>query len=219
MCMVKAIIFDLDGTIIEFKLDVQASKREVVETIMGLLPNVKGLDVSQPYHLMLESVRNQVDMDTYKLIRSKVFKILDRFEERAVQETSLKDGVWEALMELKGLGKRLTLLTNSGRNATLKALKKFNIVNFFEIVLSRDDVPFLKPSTSGFQKMLSLLKLDAGECLSVGDGLIDVIPSKALGIRFVAVKGGYNPIERIMEYSPDYVISSLSELPSLVRRI
>lgn len=217
--MIKAIIFDLDGTLIEFKLDIYSSKNEVIRMIREELPNIVGLDVSQPYHLMLEKVRSLVDDKTFENIKLKVFRILDRFEERAVQETALKEGAKDALIELKRLGKRVTLLTNSGKAATFTALKKFGIMEFFEIVLSREDVQFLKPSTFGFKKMLALLKLDASECLSVGDGLIDLIPSKALGIRFVAVAGGYNPIERMLEYSPDYVINSLSELSRLVSEL
>jgi len=219
MGMVKAIIFDLDGTLIEFKLDVYSSKNEVIHLIKRELPNIVGLDVSQPYHLMLEKVRGFVDEETFESIKLKVFKVLDKFEEKAVQETSLKEGARDALIELKRLGKRITLLTNSGKTATFNALKKFGIIDLFEIVLSREDVEFLKPSTSGFKKMLTLLNLGASECLSVGDGLIDLIPSKALGIKFVAVAGGYNPIEKMLEHRPDYVVSSLSELPMLVCKL
>jgi len=217
--MIKAIIFDLDGTLIEFKLDVYSSKNEVIHLIKRELPNIVGLDVSQPYHLMLRKVRGFVDEKTFESIKLKVFKVLDKFEEKAVQETSLKEGARDALIELNRLGIRITLLTNSGKTATINALKKFGIIDLFEIVLSREDVEFLKPSTSGFKKMLTLLNLDASECLSVGDGLIDLIPSKALGIKFVAVTGGYNPIEKMLEHRPDYVVNSLSELPMLVSEL
>ena len=217
--MIKAIIFDLDGTLIEFKLDVYSSKNEVIHLIKRQLPNIVGLDVSQPYHLMLEKVRCFVDEKTFESIKLKVFEVLDKFEEKAVQETSLKEGALYALIELKRIGKRITLLTNSGKTATFNALKKFGIIDLFEIVLSREDVEFLKPSTSGFKKMLTLLNLDASECLSVGDGLIDLIPSKALGIKFVAVSGGYNPIEKLLEHRPDYVVNSLSELPRVVSKL
>jgi len=217
--MIKAIIFDLDGTLIEFKLDVYSSKNEVIHLIKRELPNIVGLDVSQPYHLMLGKVRGFVDEKTFESIKLKVFKVLDKFEEKAVQETSLKEGARDALIELNRLGIRITLLTNSGKTATINALKKFGIIDLFEIVLSREDVEFLKPSTSGFKKMLTLLNLDASECLSAGDGLIDLIPSKALGIKFVAVAGGYNPIEKMLEHRPDYVVNSLSELPMLVSEL
>lgn len=217
--MIKAIIFDLDGTLIEFKLNVQSSKNEVINAIRGLAPNINGLYANQSYHYMLEKVRSEVDEKKFEHIKFEVFKILEKFEEQAIQETYLKDGVRETLMELKGLGKKITLLTNSGRNNTFKALTKFDIIDFFDFILSREDVQFLKPSTFGFQKMLALLDLDASECLSVGDGLIDIIPSKVLGIKFVAVAGGYNPIEKMLEYKPDYIISSLSELPALIKRL
>ncbi len=215
--MIRAIIFDLDGTLIEFKLDVQSSKSEVINVIREIVPNVNGLNANQSYYHMLERVRCIVDEKRFEHVKLEVYKILEKFEDKAVQETSLKNGVREALMELKDLGKKIALLTNSGRNATLKALKKFNIINFFDVILSRDDVQFLKPSTLGFQKILALLNLDVSECISVGDGLIDIIPSKALGIKFVAVLGGYNPIERILEHKPDFIISSLLELPPIIK--
>ncbi|MEM1986064.1 MAG: HAD family phosphatase [Nitrososphaeria archaeon] len=217
--MIRAVIFDLDGTLIEFKLDVQSSKSEVIHFIKEIAPNVNGLNVNQSYYHMLERVRCMIDEKTFESVKFEVYKILEKFEDKAVLETSLKYGVREALMELKDLGKKIALLTNSGRTATFRALTKFDIINFFDLILSRDDVEFLKPSTFGFQKVLSLLDLSAEECISVGDGLIDIIPSKSLGIKFVAVTGGYNPIEKILEYKPDYVIGSLLELPSLIKKL
>ncbi|MCX8189004.1 MAG: HAD family hydrolase [Nitrososphaeria archaeon] len=217
--MIRAVIFDLDGTLIEFKLDVKSSKEKVIHFIKEMVPDINGLDSNLTYYHILESVREMVDKKKFEFIKLEVYKILERFEDKAVQETSLKTGVMEALTELKVLGKNIALLTNSGRNATFKALKKFNILNFFDIILTRDDVEFMKPSTFGFQKTLSLLNLSADECVSVGDGLIDIIPSKALGIKFVAVSGGYNPIEKILEYKPDYIITSLLELPPLIKRL
>lgn len=217
--MIRAIIFDLDGTLIEFKLDVQSSKNKVIQLVREMVPNIDGLDTSQSYYHMLERVRCMVDEKTFERVKLEVYSILERFEEKAVQETSLKHGVREVLTELRGLGKKIALLTNSGRKTTFYALIKFDIINFFDIILSRDDVEFLKPSTLGFQRTLSLLNLSASECISVGDGLIDIIPSKALGIKFVAVVGGYNPIEKMLEYKPDYIISSLSELPVLINEM
>ncbi|MEM3403364.1 MAG: HAD family hydrolase [Nitrososphaeria archaeon] len=214
--MIKAVFFDLDGTLIEFKLDVQSAKEEVVKVIQSTIPKAHGIDYRQSYMTMLDEVRRISDDETYLKVRSAIFRVLDKFEEKAAKESILRKGALEALSALKEQGKIVALLTNSGKKAVDEILEKFNIRKYFDIVLTRDEVKFMKPSPEGIYHLLSLFKVKADECLTVGDGVIDIIPSKAAGIKTVVVVGGYTPIEKLVQEKPDYIIHSLGELLPLI---
>jgi len=214
--MIKAVFFDLDGTLIEFKLDVRSAKEEVVRVIRSIIPEAREFDYGQSYFTMLDEVRKISDEETYLKARSAVFKVLDRFEEKAAKEATLRKGALETLSTLRRHGKMVALLTNSGKKAVDNILEKFDIRKYFDIVLTRDDLKFMKPSPEGIYNLLSFFKVKADECLTVGDGVIDIIPSRIAKIKTVVVVGGYTPIERLIQENPDYIIHSLEELLPLI---
>ncbi|MGQ9780648.1 MAG: HAD family hydrolase [Nitrososphaeria archaeon] len=217
--MIKAVFFDLDGTLVEFKLDVGRSKAEVLKLIISMVPNIEGLDGTKSYYHMLDEVSNSVDFQTYEKIRASLYAILDKYEEAAAKRTRLREGALNTLMYLKTSGRKIALLTNSGRSAVDYVLQRFNIGKYFDKVLTRDELKFMKPSPEGIYHLLNFFDLNPEECVIVGDGVIDIIPSRIAGLKSIIVSGGYGTIEKVVQEKPDYLISSLSDLASLIESL
>ena len=214
--MIRCIFFDLDGTLIEFNLDVQGSRYEIFKAINSLVPSLEGLNEKYSTFSMLEKVRVSVDESKYKEVRSLVYSICDAFEERATEQTKLRDDAINVLDFLRDSNRRIALFTNSGRKAVNKILNRFDLRKYFDLVVTRDDVELMKPSPKGIYLLLKALDSDPLECVMVGDGVIDIIPAKDAGVRVIVVSGGFNPISRLLEEKPDYVISTLKDLPKLI---
>jgi phosphoglycolate phosphatase len=217
--MIKAIFFDLDGTLVEFKLDIHGSKIEVLKVIKSILPDLGGLDGSVSYHMMLDKVRESAEKVVYKKVRERVYSVLNSFEEEAARKTELRPNAIDVLSELRNSGKKLAILTNSGRRAANFVLNRFQITDFFDIILTRDDVEFMKPSPVGIRYLLDSFKLKPWECVTVGDGIIDITPSKIVGVKTIVVLGGFTPIEKLRNEGPDRIVSSLTDIIPLIGQL
>ena len=217
--MIKAVFFDLDGTLVEFKLDVYGSKIEVLKVIRSMVPNLEGLDETRSYFTMLDKVRTSTNKATYEKIREHIYEVLNTFEEKAARETELRPRAIEVLHELRNSGKKLALLTNSGKKAVNFVLSKFQMDNYFDIVLTRDDVEFMKPSPIGVHFLLDYFKLKPHECITVGDGIIDIVPSKIAGIKTIVIAGGFTPVERLKQEKPDYILYNLTDIVPIIDQL
>jgi pyrophosphatase PpaX len=217
--MIRAVFFDLDGTLVEFKLDVYGSKVEVVKVIKSIVPNLEGLDDTRSYFMMLDKVRVSTNKVVYESVRERVYSVLDNWEERAACETELRPKAMEVLQELRNSGKKIALLTNSGKKAVKYVLSKFHMDDYFDIILTRDEVEFMKPSPVGVRLLLNYFKFKPHECMTVGDGVIDILPSKVVGVKTIVIAGGFTPVEKLKQEKPDYIVYNLIDIVPIIDQL
>lgn len=214
--MKKAFLFDIDGTLVDFRFDVAGTRKEMIREIERLGFDVSGLTLTTPTHDIIESVREQVSSGTVRadfgIVRRRLYDILDGFEERTSLLVSPLPGVVETLEYLKAAGARLAVLTNSGRKSASSVLGRTGLSRFFEFVLTRDDVEEMKPSGAGIQVALSLFSLQPGEVCYVGDSVYDIAAAREAGVACVSVATGSHREERLLEAGAQLVIRSLPEL-------
>lgn len=218
--MTAATVFDLDGTLVTFRFDVQAARKALMAELSRSGLSTYGLDMSTPIQQMIDSASRQTSSGGpaagFAEIRSRIYAILDGLEAEGSAAASLLPGALEALERLRAGGVRLAIMTNSGRVAAMKALTSVGIVQFFEFVLTRDDVDAMKPRPDGLAKAVAALGLPPESVCYVGDGVYDVMAAKQAGTKVVCVAtGNYSP-DRLSEAGADEVIESLSELPRIL---
>ena len=136
--MIKAVIFDLDGTLTEFNLDVKACRTEVILTLSerGLPKGMFSLNESAFDMLLkvakhLESKDFQQDLEK---IREIVFSIVEKHELVGAKTTKMFPEVRETLTNLKEMNLKIGLCTISGEVASDYILYQFNIRQFFNAV-------------------------------------------------------------------------------------
>jgi len=156
---IKAVIFDLDGTITQPYFDFDAIREEI-----GLTRD------SGP---LLESMEKMTPEQ-----RRKAEKILNYHEEKAIIESKLNNGAKETLSRLHAAGIRIGILTRNRRNNVHAIARKHNLK--FDAIIGREDGP-VKPDAFGVLKLCRQFGVEPRQTLVVGDYLFDLLCAKAAG--------------------------------------
>ena len=156
---IKAVIFDLDGTITQPYFDFDAIREEI-----GLARD------SGP---LLESMEK---MNLH--LRRKAEKILFIHEQKAVKESKLNAGAEQTLSALREAGIYIGILTRNKRDNAYAIAQKHNLK--FDAVIGREDGP-VKPNSFGVLELCRQFGIKPQETLLVGDYLFDLLCAKAAG--------------------------------------
>ena len=124
----------------------------------------------------------------------------------------------EALRELKSMGVPMALVTNKGRELSVKALRKINAEPFFTAIVGGDTCPRRKPDPMPLQRACELLGVETSSVCMVGDSLNDVLAARGAGIPVWCVPHGYREGLSADNLVADVVVERY-ELPALVRAL
>jgi len=216
--MIKAIIFDLDNTLIDF----MRMKRLSCEAAMDAMISA-GLKINKEKGLkIIFQLYSQYGFEYQKIFEVFLKKVLGRIDygimaSGIVAYRRVKEGllypypnVVPTLNELKKKYK-LAILSDAPKFQAWIRLAAMKIQDIFDLIVTVDDTKVEKPDKKPFLFALKKLKLKPEECLMIGDSLKkDVEPAKKLGFRTVYAKYGGNETKSTVK--PDYVINNIKEL-------
>jgi HAD superfamily hydrolase (TIGR01509 family) len=213
--MAAAVIFDLDGTLVTFNLDIREWRKVLLDLMKSRGFETEGLDVATPTQHILDHAEEQAsgDRQGFEDLRRDAYLILDSMELEGVVSASVFPGTVAVLRTLKSKGVRLCVLTNSGRAAADRSLTRWGLLGFFEFVLTRNETETMKPRPEGLTKAVALLGVPPEQLWYVGDSTLDIVAAKRAKLRVVSVATGNYTAERLRSEGADVVISSLDELP------
>ena len=209
----KAILFDLDGTLVD-------SVADIAEALNDLL-----LEQARPVHSLAE-VRRMVGEGVHRLVE-KAFgfapghdpagtaKLADRFlalyAPRATRLTEICAGAVELLDLLKEAGLPMAVCTNKPDAAAIALLGDLGLLPYFrEVIGGASGLP-RKPDPASLLEAARRLGAEPGECLMVGDSHPDVEAARAAKISVVVVDSGYGEIDA-GRLGADRVLAGLGEL-------
>lgn len=141
---------------------------------------------------------------------------LDLYQNNASNRSRLYPSVHTGLQWLQDEGIRLGCVTNKDSRFTLPILDKFEIADFFEIVISGDRLPVKKPDPAPLFYGAGFFNCRPENALMIGDSLSDVKASRSAGFHIICMSYGYNHGEDIRLAEPDAVIDSFAELPDII---
>ena len=221
--MLKGVIFDLDGVLLKFNLDSRKIKEEIIKFFVqngleeGLLSPKDSFSFIKDFVRGYFSKNGKDEVWIDDLLR-KGEEIAIRYEIEAARITDLLPHVREVLKSLKDKGLKLAVFTYNNSQAAKVALNRTRIIDFFDVVLARDNVPKPKPNPEHLRMVLQELNIEPHEAIVVGDTEMDIKPCKALGVKVVSVTTGIRTEEELMKFDPDFIISELDQLLSLIDR-
>jgi len=224
---VEAVIFDLDGTLANFNLDFKALRAEVRSYLMRTGVPASVLNVNESIFDMLAKAeiffkngdKSTKSPQMFEEVRTQTLAIAEKYEMEAAFTTGLQPGAMETLKQLKGMALKLGLCTTSSEKAARYILQRFRIEDFFEILLSRNNVKYVKPHTEQFEMALEALKARAQATVIVGDSVVDMQSARELKSIAVGIPTGMSTMEQLRNHSANYIITSLTDLPVLIKEI
>lgn len=218
MCKIKAVIFDLDGTICNTLAD------------LGECTNRALADFNLPPHPIEDYrmiVGNGVDTQMRRAIGEGKYtkelgdKVKERFKQYYAQDylkhTRPYEGMEETLDCLHEMGLMTAVFSNKPDEFAGKLCRELFGERFSMVVGNRPNVP-VKPDPSGLQPILKELNLKAGECIYCGDSCVDMDTGKNAGMKTVGAAWGFRGRKELEEHGADAVIEQPNELPVLIKR-
>ncbi|WP_127530112.1 HAD family hydrolase [Paenibacillus kobensis] len=205
---IRGIIFDMDNTLVQSRIDFAAMKRDVYAYLLHHGYAERGLNLQQWTTSMLVEQAKREGMNEAQY--DEAMLIARRHEIVGMQGAELEPGAVQLLDELAD-SYVLTIVTNNAEEAALEALKRNGIADRFIEIIGRESMREMKPSPSGFQEIVRRTGMAADNWLSVGDSWIDGKGSIDAGIPFI----GYQVNEHDLQQrgvQPLMVIDQLSAL-------
>ena len=221
---IEAVIFDLDGTLAHFNLDFKALRSEVRTYLISIHVPVSVLEVNESIFEMLKKAEifiknSSKSPDAFDEVRARALSIAEKYEMEAASSTSLLTGAVETLKELQKMDVKMGLCTTSSEKASNYILQRFKIGGFFKVVVSREKVKYVKPHTEQFELALKALGVHAKSALIVGDSVVDMQSAKEIKVIAVGLTTGLSTTEQLMSNGANYIVTSLTDLPVLVKEI
>ena len=222
--MIKAVIFDLDGTLVTFKLDIKACRTEVIQylteqgfprSLFSITETAFDMLLKAKKHLKTEENGNQ----EFAKIEETVFSIVESFELEAARTNQMFLGIPETLKALRDMNLKIALCTISGEKATSYILERFNLAPFFDAVVTRESVSEVKPHPAHLEAALDALKVRSQEAVLVGDSVKDVACANHLKVLAVGVTTGLSSMENLTRSGAHYIASSANEIPILMEQL
>jgi HAD superfamily hydrolase (TIGR01549 family) len=222
--VIEAVIFDLDGTLAHFNLDYKALRSEVRTYLMSVHVPASVLDVNESIFEMLKKAEifiknSSKSPEAFVEVRTQALAIAERYEMEAATTTNLLSGAVEMLKELQKMNLKMGLCTTSSEKAANYILQRFKIDGFFKVVVPRDKVKYVKPHTEQFEVALKTLGVHAKATLIIGDSVVDMQSARELKAIAVGLPTGLTTTEQLMSNGANYIITSLTDLPVLVKKI
>ena len=218
----RAIIFDLDGTLIDSVPDLHYAKNELL-----VLSKRREVSMQEARSLIGDGVPKFVER-AYKItgdapsdleLENAIKEFVTIYSDNLINMTKLFPSVLSTLTQLKEKGFRLSVCTNKPYLPAMNVLSRLEISSFFDIVVGGDSLNGLrKPDAQHVLAALSPLQVTPENAVFVGDSVNDVKGARNAGIKSIVVSFGYSNIP-VEELGAGLVISHFGELVAAICKL
>jgi len=212
LTVMKAIIFDLDGTLIDSK---EAHFRAFREVGIKLAKNALTAEQFKKWYFPnYLSIWKNLGIDEKDWMKAN--EIWQKYY-HSHENPKLFSNVREILAYLKSKGCKIALVTSGNEKRVSSDLEREKIKNFFNVIVCEDGFKRheLKPAPNQLLVALEKLDEDANNAVYIGDTPTDVMTGRNAKMETIAITTGFGLLENIKEANPDVIINSLEELKKI----
>lgn len=216
----KAVLFDLDGTLVEFKFKVKESRLAIIDWLSKNGFETSKLTPETKTQRIFEQVETQcnskVDGISFESARKSMSAILEEFEFQSFAEAKPHPGSLQLLKKLKDEQILTAIVTNSGRRPVDSVLGTFGFLPYIRLIITRDEMKKMKPEPDGLLSAIDRLKVEKSQAVYIGDSVIDIQAARKAGIISIALSQGMSSGQILAKEEPDYLISRIEEVEEIV---
>lgn len=220
---VAAVLFDLDGTLLDTADGIAAAlNRALEERRLGPLSTAQvRLLIGRGAPEMVRRACAQLGLSDADAEAAVLERFYLHYAEvcRVGARAPAYPGAGESLGLLRREQRRLGVVTNKQRQMSVDLLSRAGMLEAIDVVVGGDSCARRKPDPEPLQFACGRLGVTAGQTLMVGDSRNDVSAARAAGMRVVCVTYGYNEGHDARTLECDALIDSLAEVPALLGKL
>lgn len=205
----SAVIFDLDGTVLDNEDEYGASFKNVLESLGAKnvpdYPHVRGIGVKENWPVLLEKYKIKTKKSSEELAHLTQEAYL-----RKIDSVTLKKGLEDFVYSLKEEGIKTALATSNDWWIVEEIIDKLKLEHFFDAVVTGEEVRFKKPDPDLFLAAADKLRVEPKECLVIEDAASGVEAAKKAGMKVWGVAGGESRAQELK--GADMVVFGYNEL-------
>ena len=226
MLAVRAIAFDLDGTLLDTIHDLAGAVNALLEELgLSALPKAEIRDMvgKGMANLVRRALARATGVSPAAIEDVEVASALAAYQRhyaaRLGRETKAFPGLTETLTRLRSMGFPLAIVTNKATRFVRPHLERAGIAGYFAQVVGGDDLPAKKPDPAPLLHVAAAFGIAPAQLLMVGDSGNDVAAARAAGCPVLVLPYGYSEGTPVQSLGADGIVPSLLGIPDRVRLI
>lgn len=209
---IKCVIFDVDGTL--------AQSNQLILDSFNFISE-KYLNKRFTFEEITKMFGPPEEIALLNLLRDKysdniMKEFLDYYKSNHQRLVQLYPYIREILEFLKQNSVCLSVFTGKGKLTTFITLEELGIKNYFEVIVTGNDVTNHKPSGEGIEKVLSHFRIPKNQTIMIGDSVSDIKAAKAAGIKVAAAIWDSYSKEKIKKMEVDFSFETTYELKNFL---
>ncbi len=204
--MIKAVLFDFDGTLINTNDLIFKSYEIAFEAVFNRKITMKEI-------LTLYGKPLSPSLMQYGKEGERLYHIYREFNETHHDELAKPfPGVFDGIMQLSQMGYKLGIVTSKRIPLVKRGLEILNLSDMFDVIVTPEDTKETKPHPEPIILGCQKLGVLPGDTIYVGDSIFDMEAGQAAGTKLCAVKYSVTPKQDLLKFNPDYFVNSIEEL-------
>jgi pyrophosphatase PpaX len=210
--MIKAVLFDLDGTLIDTNKLVIESFKHTLRKHKNICP--PDCEITKYFGEPLLTTLARYDEKNVDELRKTYHEFNEAVHDEMAKEI---EGAKEVLEELRNLNIKTGVVTSKRRVMAERGLKLFKLFNLLDVLITPEDTEKHKPDPEPVLKACEILGVKPEEALMVGDSHYDILCGKNAGTQTCLVKYTVLPIENIIIHNPDHTVDRIIDILDIVK--
>jgi phosphoglycolate phosphatase len=210
----RAVIFDLDGTLVDTAPDLMAATNHVLSLLKRrpiTMPEVRTF-VGRGARVLIErgvaATGDAIDEASLTYYHA---EFLRHYEGHTADRSEIFPGVVALLRRLSNSGIKAGVCTNKPEGLSHQLLNALDLSQFFGAVVGPDTIGIAKPDAAPYLEAVKRLGVERQHSIMIGDSEVDILTARAAKVPVIAVTFGYTP-KPVAEYGPDYLVSHFDEV-------
>lgn len=200
--IIKAVIFDMDGTLLDSEGMSAVATDYGFRRVLG-----RGITEEENADLIGRPVK-KILSQWFPEKGDEIYETGRKYYNDNISSIRVYPGIREMLEKLSGMNLRMAVVTSSHRTDAETLLNIFGIMKYFQFYVGQEDTIYQKPDPDPLILALKKLHVKNTDCIYVGDQPYDIIAAHGAGIRPLGAVWGSGKVERMEQYHPEAILKA-----------